>query len=135
MIKYKKPISDGLIRGFLSFFITEFITFTDSYSAYIVAFALCLMIYFVIYFLLIKNDNQKQLLAEYLISFLSFLFSAVLIFINYMFIHISIFPQREIWYGDGFVLLFVQGAFVLGTIFFRLVALIIFSYRNIRNNS
>ncbi len=82
-----------------------------------------------------KETKNKTLVILSLISVLSFVLFTIAIIVCYLiFPNYNYFPLREENNGDAILLMFSMGAFILFSIFTRLVVLIVCTIRNKKTN-
>ena len=119
--------ADGFIRGILLFLLGELVTaefMTERFR--ICMWIACGFAIFVnVLFYIINRGTIKETLIAFGVGEVTFVLCVLLILLSYIELHFSIFPQRELWYGDGMDLLFAQGVYILLSGLLRLLTLVL----------
>ena len=131
---YCNSIIEGLLRGVILSLIMDF-----SVSIYAVSFKrdICILIIGIVasflcsYFLLNKRmANKKEIIISFLISTVLFWSVNVIAFFNNFTLRFCFFPLREVESGEGFIIVFLYGVYILVTIIFRLFLFVIMLVKN-----
>ena len=119
--------ADGFVRGILLFLLGELVTaeFMTEQLRICMWIACGFAIFVNVLFYIINRGAVKETLIAFGVGEVIFILCMLLILFNYIELHFSIFPQRELWYGDGMDLLFAQGIYILLSGLLRLLALVL----------
>lgn len=131
-------ITDSLFRGLLLFLLGEYIV-SDlggrSYVGSIIAAAIC-MVLSVVMFIVLAAKAKGRLIQFYGMGQVFFLLALLILLMNYLEVHIYLFPHRELASGDGIILLLSHTIFILPSEVIRLVVFIsMIVNKRVQNNS
>lgn len=119
-------ILDGVVNGLLLFLLGEYtvsIYIAESYVPCIIIGALSALFSTLCFWNLYKKANAK-IGFFFLISMVTYILVLCLIFVNYISVHIYIFPRRSLGNGDGIILILVEFFYTVVCTVSRLVCCI-----------
>ena len=121
----------GIIRGFLVMMLSQIGTSTMMGNNLATYLWLPIVLGGVSIFPYILISNKVNSVGKlYLLSLLFYVISCSLVFINQLTLKISLFPQREIWYGDAMLNLISLFLYVIISGALHLIVLSILSVKS-----